>query len=115
VVVDANRLRVRQPRQEAQEATAALRAYHPDTVEKLKRSGELAVDVEWYLTQQILPPISRLCEPIDGTSTSVLAERLGLDGSKFSRRMALADDLRDLCDYVPACKQEDSERFRGVA
>lgn len=37
------------------------------------------VDVEWYLTQQILPPIARLCEPIEGTSLAILAERLGLD------------------------------------
>lgn len=37
------------------------------------------MDVEWYLTQQILPPIARLCEPIEGTSLAILAERLGLD------------------------------------
>ena len=45
-----------------------------------------SVDVEWYLNQQILPPIARLCEPIEGTSTAMLAERLGLDGSKFARK-----------------------------
>ena len=37
-----------------------------------------------YLSQQIVPPVSRLCEPIEGTSMAVLAERMGLDASKFA-------------------------------
>jgi len=40
------------------------------------------VDVEWYLLYQLLPPISRLCEPIEGTSPAILATQLGLDASK---------------------------------
>lgn len=35
------------------------------------------LDYEHYLSQQILPPIERLCEPIEGTDKSRLAECLG--------------------------------------
>ena len=40
------------------------------------------LDFEWYLGNQILPPISRLCEPIEGTSAAEMSVRLGLDASK---------------------------------
>jgi len=101
-----------------QEASFALRAFHPDAV--VKSAGALSVDVEWYLTQQVLPPIARLCEPIEGTSTAALAEHLGLDGAKFARmggggQQGGGDDLFDLCDYVPTSKQSDEERFRDAA
>jgi hypothetical protein len=31
----------------------------------MRSEEELRVDYEWYLSQQILPPLSRLCEPIE--------------------------------------------------
>jgi DNA polymerase alpha subunit A len=100
-----------------QATSFAQRAFHPDAV--AKSEGKLAVDYEWYLTQQILPPIARLCEPIDGTSTALLAERLGLDGAKFARLGGGGgggdEDGAELCDYVPACKQDDAERFKGTS
>jgi DNA polymerase elongation subunit (family B) len=34
-------------------------------------------DFEHYLSQQVLPPIERLCDPIEGTDRSRLAECLG--------------------------------------
>lgn len=34
-------------------------------------------DYDFYLSQQVLPPIERLCEPIEGTDRSRLAECLG--------------------------------------
>lgn len=40
------------------------------------------VDVEWYMENQILPPISRLCEPIEGTSVAILSAHMGLDAAK---------------------------------
>ena len=41
-----------------------------------------------YLSQQIVPPVSRLCEPIEGTSLAVLAEKMGLDSSKFTSHVS---------------------------
>ena len=63
---------------EGSQATA--RAYHPDEV--IRKNGELTLDYEWYISTQLLPPISRLCEPIEGTSPAIISEKLGLDASK---------------------------------
>lgn len=46
-----------------------------------KCDGALQVDIEWYLAQQILPPITRLCNVIDGTDSGQIASCLGLDPS----------------------------------
>ncbi|KAG6877195.1 hypothetical protein C0993_009512, partial [Termitomyces sp. T159_Od127] len=52
----------------------AERAKHPDEV---RRAGsELKIDFEYYLAHQVLPPIERLCEPIEGTDRARLAECL---------------------------------------
>lgn len=97
---------------------AAERAFHPDDVERSE--GELKVDVEWYLTQQILPPIARLCEPIEGTSLAILAERLGLDKSRFAGSGGgvsglLGGDDAEAWGFTPACKMDDAERFAACA
>ncbi len=52
----------------------ADRAHHPD--ELRKKDSELKVDYEHYLALQILPPVERLCESIEGTDRSRLAECL---------------------------------------
>ncbi|CAM9853488.1 unnamed protein product, partial [Laminaria digitata] len=91
----------------------AERARHPDDV--LRSGGELEVDVEWYLSQQIVPPVSRLCEPIEGTSLAVLAEKMGLDASKFTSHTK-GDGGNDQDDwaFTPTSRLPDAERFRGV-
>jgi DNA polymerase alpha subunit A len=90
----------------------AQRAYHPDEVRR--SDGKLQIDVEWYLSQQILPPIARLCEPIEGTSQGMLSEQLGLDASKYARRAA--DELLDEgWGFTPRSKMDDSERFKSCA
>ena len=35
-------------------------------------------DFEYYLAHQILPPIERLCDPIEGTDRARLADCLGM-------------------------------------
>lgn len=54
----------------------------PPSSSPLQQQQQLTIDYEWYLSNQILPPISRLCEPIEGTSAAILSEKLGLDASK---------------------------------
>lgn len=93
------------------------RARHPDEI--ARSGGALKPDVEWYLTQQILPPVSRLCEPIEGLSQGLLAQKLGLDSTKYSQRSSLfggGDDFNDedLVNYVPESFKTDEERFQGV-
>lgn len=94
---------------------AAERARHPDEIER--SGGVLKPDVEWYLTQQILPPVSRLCEPIEGLSAGLIAERLGLDSSKYNQRSSFGEDDFDedqLVNYVPESFKSDEDRFQGV-
>jgi DNA polymerase alpha subunit A len=59
---------------------SALRAHHPDEV--IEKG--LQLDLEWYLAQQVHPPITRLCSPIEGTDPSRLAGCLGLDTSRYN-------------------------------
>ncbi|KIY66839.1 hypothetical protein CYLTODRAFT_437277 [Cylindrobasidium torrendii FP15055 ss-10] len=61
--------------------SVADRAYHPDDVRKA--GSTLKIDYEYYIVNQILPPIERLCDPIDGTERARLAECLGLDPSRY--------------------------------
>jgi DNA polymerase alpha subunit A len=95
--------------------TVTERARHPD---EIKRSGGiLKPDVEWYLTQQILPPVSRLCEPIEGLSQGQIAQRLGLDSSKYNQQSYFGgDELNDdeLVSYKPESSKPDKERFSGA-
>ncbi|KAF7538764.1 hypothetical protein G7Z17_g12574 [Cylindrodendrum hubeiense] len=60
---------------------APKRAYAPPD---LKADSSLIPDVEWYIGKQIFPPVERLCANIVGTSTSQLAEQLGLDVRRYS-------------------------------
>jgi DNA polymerase alpha subunit A len=95
--------------------TATERARHPDEI--ARSGGVLKPDVEWYLTQQILPPVGRLCEPIEGLSQGLIAERLGLNSAKYAQTSSFGvDDLNDdeLVNYVPESFKTDEERFQGV-
>ncbi|THW55790.1 hypothetical protein D6D19_10670 [Aureobasidium pullulans] len=60
---------------------AAKNAFPVDEV--LRAENELKPDIDYYLHKQILPPVERLCAPIEGTNVSLLAECLGLDTSKY--------------------------------
>ena len=107
-----------EPQPHVKAASMTERARHPDDI--ARSNGLLKPDIEWYLTQQILPPISRLCEPIDGTSQQILAEKLGLDskrysgvGSQSSSNHNAIDGEIDL-DYVPESLLSDEERFKDV-
>ena len=88
-----------------------MRAYHPDDV--LRSNGGLTIDYEWYLSNQILPPISRLCEPIDGTSTIELSKCLGLETAHLQRSRGTGDEeFDDSWAFTARCQMEDSERFK---
>ncbi|XP_050380225.1 DNA polymerase alpha catalytic subunit isoform X2 [Argentina anserina] len=58
----------------------AQRARHPD---ELKQDGKWMIDIDYYLSQQIHPVVSRLCASIQGTSPQRLADCLGIDSSKY--------------------------------
>lgn len=62
----------------------AMRAYHPEEV--IASEGKLVIDVKYYLENQVLPPILRLADPIEGVEGSRIAIALGLDGRKYEVR-----------------------------
>ncbi|KAL8283423.1 hypothetical protein RQP46_005833 [Phenoliferia psychrophenolica] len=71
----------------------APNAYHPDDV---RRAGStLKIDYNVYLSSQIMPPIERLCDPIEGTEKARLAECIvlggGSAGADRGRRRPYAD------------------------
>lgn len=98
-------------------ANAAIqRAYHLD--EKRERE-DLKIDVKYYLSQQIHPVVTRLCEPIDGIDAIQIAETLGLDSAAYQRiRQADAsmnDDDEITIDDADRYKNCDSFEFKCAA
>lgn len=47
----------------------------------------MKIDVKYYLSQQIHPVVTRLCEPIEGIDAAQIAESLGLDSSSYVKRI----------------------------
>lgn len=100
----------------------AARAYHVDEV--LRSNGELNIDVEYYLESQVLPPIMRMCDPIEQMEGSRLALALGLDTRKYARREQAENDLRSLSDLdmfhnvapmvVTCANCQKASEFKGV-
>ena len=68
----------------------------------------MIVDIDWYLATQILPPVQRLVEPIEGVTSEAMAEALGLDASKF-RTYNVASNAEPVATEV--ILGEDPNRF----
>ncbi|XP_061483331.1 DNA polymerase alpha catalytic subunit isoform X3 [Rhineura floridana] len=66
--------------QDGSNLSPSQRAYAP---EQLKKQQNLAIDTQYYLSQQIHPVVARICEPIDGIDSVLIAAWLGLDPSQF--------------------------------
>lgn len=87
----------------------AKRAYHPDEV--IASKGKLMIDVKYYLENQVLPPIIRLCDPIESIELSRVAVSLGLDGRRYERK----DYEQDIDGGTLALgPQSPSEKFQSV-
>jgi DNA polymerase alpha subunit A len=92
---------------------APKRAYAPAD---LKADSTLVPDVEWYLGKQIFPPVERLCANIVGTSTSQLAEQLGLDIRRYSSNQTQQSSSNDDMEIHPLESQiPDQVRFGDCA
>ncbi|KAJ4828983.1 hypothetical protein Tsubulata_020636 [Turnera subulata] len=87
----------------------AQRARHPDELKK--DDGKWMIDIEYYLSQQIHPVVSRLCASIQGTGPDRLADCLGLDSSKFQSKPSEAGSNDPSCSLLSAI--DDEERFRS--
>ena len=51
--------------------------------EVMQSRGKLKPDVDWYIIQQLMPPISRLIQNIDGLEVDFVAQCLGVDPKKY--------------------------------
>ncbi|KAL6007618.1 hypothetical protein ACLOJK_033117 [Asimina triloba] len=90
-------------------AGIAQRARHPDELKK--DNGNWMIDIDYYLSQQIHPVVSRLCASIQGTSPARLADCLGLDSSKFQHKTIEASS-KDPTSMLLGMADDD-ERYRG--
>lgn len=87
---------------------SALRAYHPDDVVK----KNMQLDIEWYLQQQVHPPLTRLCSPIEGTDPARLAGCLGLETSRYRHFSGgMGEDEQELVTLDSQIG--DAERFKS--
>lgn len=85
-------------------------AFHPDD---LRRQGsELKIDYDFYLDSQVLQPILRLCQDIEGTDRGRMAECLGLDPSRYSNHTA---QVVERTFHTLESQITDSERFKEAA
>lgn len=80
------------------------RAYHPDEVTRAK--GRLQIDIDYYLENQVLPPILRLCDPIESIDAGRIASSLGLDSRRYERSDTNESETFGL--------QSSAEKFSGV-
>ncbi|QSL66381.1 hypothetical protein MERGE_000760 [Pneumocystis wakefieldiae] len=85
----------------------AERACPPQEVIK---SSSIKIDYNYYLANQILPPIERLCGPIEGTDRTRLAECLGLDIRKY--QINEVNSEYKFCTYES--RLTDEERFKDA-
>lgn len=74
---------------EGTEKQPSKRAFLPDEFMKNK----LKIDQKWYLTQQLLPPISRLIDPLNGIDSVFLAECFGVEQSHFVHQTASGETM----------------------
>ncbi|KAF8884051.1 DNA polymerase alpha catalytic subunit [Gymnopilus junonius] len=94
--------------EESSKTGQADRAKHPD--EYRKAGGTLTIDYQYYLSHQVLPPVERLCEPIEGTERARLAECLGLDPTHYRHSVGGTEQIFSALDS----QISDTERFRDA-
>jgi len=94
------------------EQSYADRAYPPEAVKS--GAGVLRIDVPWYLSQQLHPPITRICELIEGMDAARIAEALGLDPAKFRRHVQKASNNAEPELFQPVSRVNEEERFKAV-
>ncbi|CAL9114496.1 unnamed protein product [Musa textilis] len=87
----------------------AQRARHPEEIKK--DYSDWIIDINYYLSQQIHPVVSRLCASIQGTSPARLAECLGLDSSKFQFKSS--ESVGQDPSSVLSAITDEEERYRG--
>ncbi|XP_028655248.1 DNA polymerase alpha catalytic subunit isoform X1 [Erpetoichthys calabaricus] len=103
--------------QDGTNLSASQRAY---ALDQLTKQENVRIDNQYYLSQQIHPVVSRICEPIEGIDSVLIATWLGLDPSQFrSHQQYQRDEENEALLGVPAQltdeeKYRDCERFKFI-
>ena len=88
------------------------RAYHPDEVGSERR---LRPDIDWYWTNQIIPPILRLCRPLGGELPKILENDPGLDSfNMYSPVSKTVNKTEQVVIRAPEPRLSHEERFKDV-
>uniref|UniRef100_A0A8C4X2G6 DNA polymerase n=1 Tax=Eptatretus burgeri TaxID=7764 RepID=A0A8C4X2G6_EPTBU len=87
---------------------ASQRAYSP---QQLNQQPGLTVDTHYYLGQQLHPVLLRLCDPIEGIDSAILAQWLGLDPSQFRVTQNMTQTETDAL-LGGTAQLSDVERYR---
>ncbi|XP_041824817.1 DNA polymerase alpha catalytic subunit [Melanotaenia boesemani] len=88
---------------------ASQRAY---ALEQLQKQEGLSLDTQYYLAQQIHPVVSRICDPIEGIDSVLIATWLGLDPTQFrSQQQYQREEEADGMLGAPV-QLTDEERYK---
>ena len=96
--------------------SSAEKAYDPRDL--LAAKGKLNIDIDWYLSQQIYPPIERLIEHIEGIDGKFICDCFGLDHKKHSNFTKIEPNSVEEENYqqkfLDVAKNKDNlERCKG--
>lgn len=94
------------PLKDGTQNSAMQRGYLREEI-LLSTSPQLTIDINYYLHQQILPVVSRLLEPFDGTDQAYIAQCLGLDSSKYKQRQQKQYGSKENENYLDQNDEND--------
>nr|XP_014348431.1 PREDICTED: DNA polymerase alpha catalytic subunit [Latimeria chalumnae] len=95
--------------QDGSSLSASQRAYAP---EQLQKQDNLTIDTQYYLANQIHPVVARICEPIDGIDSVLIASWLGLDPSQFRASSHFHRDEENDALLAGPAQLSDEEKYR---
>ncbi|XP_029458947.1 DNA polymerase alpha catalytic subunit isoform X2 [Rhinatrema bivittatum] len=95
--------------QDGSNLSASQRAYAP---EQLQKQDNLTVDTQYYLSQQVHPVVTRICDPIDGIDSALIATWLGLDPSQFRSHHHYQQDEENDALLGGPTQLTDEEKYR---
>ena len=92
---------------EGESSSVSARAYHPDEIKSA--NSTLGIDKHWYITQQIIPPLSRLIAPINLIKIDEIVQLLGEDPLKYKPHVEVVKRVDKFFGNPIFCKCSNSE------